>query len=43
VKLKIEQNQDLVKKVGSEFAFLDANKKMILVTGHRRENFGQGF
>ncbi|OJU53037.1 MAG: UDP-N-acetylglucosamine 2-epimerase [Acinetobacter sp. 39-4] len=43
VKLKIEQNQDLVKKVGSGFAFLDANKKMILVTGHRRENFGQGF
>lgn len=23
--------------------FLDSNKRMILVTGHRRENFGQGF
>lgn len=24
------------------FAFLDANKKLLLVTGHRRENFGDG-
>jgi len=26
-----------------KFQFLDTNKKMILVTGHRRENFGTGF
>jgi UDP-N-acetylglucosamine 2-epimerase (non-hydrolysing) len=26
-----------------KFAFLDATKKLILVTGHRRENFGEGF
>jgi UDP-N-acetylglucosamine 2-epimerase (non-hydrolysing) len=25
------------------FSFLDAQKKLILVTGHRRENFGDGF
>lgn len=25
------------------FSFLDKNKKIILVTGHRRENFGAGF
>ena len=25
------------------FAFLDRSRRMILVTGHRRENFGQGF
>ena len=25
------------------FAFLDRSKKLILVTGHRRENFGEGF
>lgn len=25
------------------FSFLDANKKLLLVTGHRRENFGEGF
>jgi UDP-N-acetylglucosamine 2-epimerase (non-hydrolysing) len=26
-----------------EFAFLDKSKRLILVTGHRRENFGDGF
>ena len=26
-----------------QFNFLDADKKLILVTGHRRENFGTGF
>ena len=26
-----------------QYSFLDAKKKMILVTGHRRENFGEGF
>lgn len=30
---------DFLKK----FYFLDKSKKMILVTGHRRENFGEGF
>jgi UDP-N-acetylglucosamine 2-epimerase (non-hydrolysing) len=27
----------------SQFDFLDANRRMVLVTGHRRENFGDGF
>jgi UDP-N-acetylglucosamine 2-epimerase (non-hydrolysing) len=27
----------------SRFSFLDTRKKLILVTGHRRENFGNGF
>ncbi len=27
----------------AQFANLDPNKRLILVTGHRRENFGQGF
>jgi len=27
----------------SYFSFLDPNKKLILVTGHRRESFGEGF
>ena len=26
-----------------KFAFLDQEKKLVLVTGHRRENFGSGF
>lgn len=28
---------------GQEFQFIDPNKKLILVTGHRRESFGAGF
>ncbi len=43
VKDKVEQDQDLVQNFKQEFSFLDKNKKLILVTGHRRENFGQGF
>lgn len=31
------------KNLEEQFSFLDPQKKMILVTGHRRENFGQGF
>lgn len=32
-------NSDLMK----QFSFLDSGKKLILVTGHRRESFGDGF
>lgn len=43
VKQKVEQDQALVDQFQQQFSFLDMNKKLILVTGHRRENFGQGF
>lgn len=43
VKTKVEQEQQLIKTFEQEFSFLDKSKKLILVTGHRRENFGQGF
>ncbi|UOB52346.1 non-hydrolyzing UDP-N-acetylglucosamine 2-epimerase [Acinetobacter junii] len=43
VKTKVEQEQQLLQKFEQEFSFLDKSKKLILVTGHRRENFGQGF
>lgn len=43
VKDKVEQDQDLIHKFEQEFKFLDKSKKLVLVTGHRRENFGQGF
>lgn len=43
VKQKVEQDPTLVTQFQQEFSFLDADKKLILVTGHRRENFGQGF
>lgn len=43
VKQKVENDLSLVEKFQQKFTFLDATKKMLLVTGHRRENFGQGF
>ncbi len=39
---KIEQDQAVVEQFQQQFSFLEMGK-MILVTGHRRENFGQGF
>lgn len=40
---KIEQNSSLKEELAKQFLFLDENKKLILVTGHRRESFGSGF
>ncbi len=41
----IEKNKDLKEKIESYFkSFFDfSNDKVILVTGHRRESFGEGF
>lgn len=39
----IETNQELKTKFESQFDFLSEEKKLILVTGHRRESFGGGF
>ena len=43
VKDKIDNNQDLNSTLAAQFPFLDESKKLILVTGHRRESFGGGF
>lgn len=43
VKEKVETDQAVIAQFEQQFNFLDPNKKLILVTGHRRENFGQGF
>ncbi|WP_318474735.1 non-hydrolyzing UDP-N-acetylglucosamine 2-epimerase [Photobacterium leiognathi] len=43
VKEKIDTDLDLKTTLASQFPFLDESKKMILVTGHRRESFGGGF
>lgn len=43
VKEKVEKDQDMQARFAQQFDFLDASKRLILVTGHRRENFGQGF
>jgi len=43
---KIESSKELkkiiIKTISNQYK-IDASKKIILVTGHRRENFGQGF
>jgi len=40
---KVEHDDALRRRFGDEFSFLDPGKRLILVTGHRRENFGEGF
>ncbi|MBQ3289940.1 MAG: UDP-N-acetylglucosamine 2-epimerase (non-hydrolyzing) [Kiritimatiellae bacterium] len=39
----IDSDPSLKARLGARFPFLDDGKKLILVTGHRRENFGGGF
>ena len=40
---RLESDQQLRRDMESQFSFLDSKKRLILVTGHRRENFGDGF
>lgn len=40
---ELEENEYLNSSMKNNFNYLDLNKKIILVTGHRRENFGKGF
>jgi UDP-N-acetylglucosamine 2-epimerase (non-hydrolysing) len=40
---KVEDDKTLSAQLAAKFDFIDPSKKMILVTGHRRENFGDGF
>lgn len=43
VKDKIDANQNLSIELSAQFPFLREDKKLVLVTGHRRESFGGGF
>lgn len=43
VKQKIEQDATLLDQLASRYTFLNPAKRLILVTGHRRESFGVGF
>ena len=43
VREKLKQDKSLSGTLSSTFDYLDPNKKLILVTGHRRESFGGGF
>ncbi|MFC7419984.1 non-hydrolyzing UDP-N-acetylglucosamine 2-epimerase [Iodobacter arcticus] len=40
---QIDLDSILSAELSEKFSFIDKSKKLILVTGHRRENFGQGF
>jgi UDP-N-acetylglucosamine 2-epimerase len=39
----LDQNRMLLHQIEQRFHFLDRSKRLVLVTGHRRESFGQGF
>lgn len=39
----IETSLELGDRFADQFSFLDPKRRVVLVTGHRRENFGQGF
>ncbi|MGH8778193.1 non-hydrolyzing UDP-N-acetylglucosamine 2-epimerase [Paraburkholderia sp.] len=43
VQARLDRERDLAQRLHRTFPFLDDTKRMILVTGHRRENFGRGF
>jgi UDP-N-acetylglucosamine 2-epimerase (non-hydrolysing) len=38
----ISTNAELLGKLRAKFSYIDPNKRLILVTGHRRESFGGG-
>jgi UDP-N-acetylglucosamine 2-epimerase (non-hydrolysing) len=40
---RIRQDGTLRESLAARFSFLDDNRRLLLVTGHRRENFGGGF
>lgn len=43
VSQRIDKNLGMKAGLAARFPFLDKSKKLILVTGHRRENHGDGF
>jgi len=43
VSQRIDADQALRSRLAALFPFLDKSKRLVLVTGHRRENFGAGF
>ncbi|MTB68430.1 UDP-N-acetylglucosamine 2-epimerase (non-hydrolyzing) [Providencia sp. wls1943] len=43
VKEKVMGNQNMMAELAGNYPFIDPSKKMLLVTGHRRESFGGGF
>lgn len=43
VKKRLDEDVSLQKSLAAKFNFLDIDSKMVLITGHRRESFGDGF
>ena len=43
VAARIEGDATLATGLSARFPFLDSSRRLVLVTGHRRENFGAGF
>ncbi|WP_206956461.1 non-hydrolyzing UDP-N-acetylglucosamine 2-epimerase [Trinickia acidisoli] len=43
VKLKLDHDEALAASIAARYPFLDASRRLILVTGHRRESFGEPF
>ena len=39
----IKHSAELSDQMAAKFSFLQTDKRMVLVTGHRRESFGEGF
>lgn len=40
---RIRDDRDLDGRLAGQFDFMSSRKRLVLVTGHRRENFGPGF
>ena len=40
---QLDRDGELVERVASRYPFLDPTRRLILVTGHRRESFGEPF
>nr|WP_229893680.1 UDP-N-acetylglucosamine 2-epimerase (non-hydrolyzing) [Rahnella sp. LAC-M12] len=43
VRDRLNNDEVFSQKLAENYKFLDPNKKLVLVTGHRRESFGKGF
>lgn len=43
VKNKLQNQPELKNKLHNTFNFIRKDSRMVLITGHRRENFGEGF
>jgi UDP-N-acetylglucosamine 2-epimerase (non-hydrolysing) len=40
---RVQGDAQLNQQMSERFSFLNTDKRLVLVTGHRRENFGEGF